>query len=218
MTENEKILVACLLESDFELWVDADEWNGLDLATQTARILYAHNTWFRQKLAADSKTEQEKLTEKLQDERLKSLVWRAWLALPGWERDVLRALNATFVETAVPEGTLAMCRTGTNLAKNISPWPRIELDPTKYTEDDDDHTLFAIFHELVHASYRTADIHYQYRDTPVYDELDENFEKFCDELAYQWLKLEKVQREKSHSDNGAAAETAAQSGPKADQK
>ena len=218
MTENGKILVACLADSDFELWVDADEWAGLDLATQTARMFYAHSVWFRQQLTANSKTEQEKLTEKIQDGRLKSLAWRAWLALPSWERDVLHALNVGFVETAVPEGALAMCRTGTNLAKNISPWPRIELDPTKYTEDNDDHTLFVIFHELVHASYRTADIHYQYRDTPVYDELDENFETFCDELAYQWLKLEKAQRGKSHSDNGAAAETAAQSGSKADHK
>lgn len=209
MTYGGKILVACLANSDFELWVDPDEWAGLDLATQTARKLYAHSAWFRQKHVSDSRSEQEKLTEKIQDERLKSLVWRAWLALPNWERDVLTALQVTFVETAVPEWALAMCRTGTNLEKNISPYPRIELDPTKYTEDDDDHTLFAIFHELVHASYRTADIHYQYSDTPVYDELDQNFETFCDELAYQWLKREQKQREKSHSDNGAAERTAA---------
>lgn len=210
MTNNGKILVACLVDTNFELWVDPDEWAGLDLATQTARMLYAHRMWSRQQYEADSRSEQEKLTERIQDERLKSLVWRAWLALPNWERDVLTVLQVTFVETAVPEGILAMCRTGTNLAENISPWPRIELDPTKYTEDDDDDTLFAIFHELVHASYRTADIHYQYSDTPIYDELDQNFETFCNELAYQWLKLEQKQRQKSHSHNGAAAETAAQ--------
>lgn len=204
MTDNDKILVACLPKSDFELWVNPDEWAGLDLATQTARILYAHVTWDRQKTESESRSEQDRLTERIHDPRLKSLVWRAWTALPNWERDVLKALNVRFVETPVPEGVLAMCRTGTDLAKNISPYPQIELDPTRYTEDDDDDTLFVIFHELVHASYRTADIHYQYSDAPIYDELDENFETFCNELAYQWLKLEKNRREGSHNHNGAA--------------
>ena len=209
MTDNEKILVACLSDTDFELWVDADEWAGLDLSTQTARKLYAHSVWATQRYEADSRSEQEKLTEDIQDERLKSLVWRAWLALPNWERDVLNALGFKFVETAVPQGVLARCWTA-NLERDISPFPIIQLDPTKYTGDDD-RTLWTIFHELVHACYRTGTIHGHFKGSPVQAALYENFETFCWELGYKWLGREQSQRKKSHSDNGAATETAAPS-------
>ena len=215
MTDSGKILAACLTDLDFELWVDPDEWAGLDLATQTARIVYAHTLWARQHYEVDNRSEQEKLTENIQDEHLKSLVWRAWLALPDWERKVLNALQVKFVETALPAGALARCFTQSIIEKGISPLPTIELDPSKYTGDDDD-TLWTIFHELVHASYRTTDIHKHFKGRAVQADLYEHFETFCYELGDQWLKLEQAQREKSHSDNGAAAATAAQNSLKTD--
>lgn len=208
MTNNGKILVACLADTDFELWVDPDEWAGLDLSTQTARKLYAHSAWFRQKHVSDSRSEQERLTEKIQDERLKSLVWRAWLALPNWERDVLNALGFKFEQTTIPDGILGRCWSNTNIAEGISPFPIIMLDPAKYSEDDD-RTLRVIFHEVAHACYRHKDILECFKGEP-HAELLDKLENHAWILSNQWLKLEKKRREKSHSHNGAAAQTAAQ--------
>jgi hypothetical protein len=205
------------------LEVDPAEWEGLSLAERTRRIAEAWLAYEmagrhspagagqggrplrgvselldRVSPAARREIEEAELAHifaGVSEEGLLPVMHHAWRSLPGYDRDVLRALGLTVETGPLPADRRGQCRVlawqrttarhpQPSLTEGDLPMLRVAVDPAQGGP-----VLLTLLHELAHGAYRHAEVAEADRDRYDVAAVMRAHEEHADVMAGIWLRL-----------------------------